>query len=158
MRETLRAEASGIHWMEKVGYRIVFAAEDCENDVVEDIAQFIDRMIKQYEKETYRIRLKAYEEGEKGISILYNLILNYDLDKKVCASIMSNNLLCEKSSSGTICNECHFKALIADCDKWVNELNGNIGNRTEQISRLEKAELRFDDAVELIVEKRYKVN
>ena len=63
----MRAEASSIHWMEKVGYKIVFAAEDCENDVMDDIAQFIDKMIKQYEKETYGIRLKAYEDGGKGM-------------------------------------------------------------------------------------------
>ena len=66
MRETLRVEASDLHWLEKVGYKIIFAAQECENDVVDDIAQYLDRMTKQYEKETYGIRLKAYEEGSKG--------------------------------------------------------------------------------------------
>ena len=66
MRETLRVEASDLHWMEKVGYKIIFAAQDCDNGVIDDIAQYLDRMTKQYENETYGIRMKAYEEGSKG--------------------------------------------------------------------------------------------
>ena len=68
MRETLRVEASNLHWSEKVGYKIIFAAQECENDVIDDIMQYLDRMLKQYEKETYKIRLKAYEEGAKGLT------------------------------------------------------------------------------------------
>ena len=83
--------------------------------------------------------------------------INYNLDVKVCASILSNNLLCEKTVSGTSCNSCHFKAVINDCSKWVAEMNGNFTNRVEQLSKLEKAELRFDDAVEIITEKQHKV-
>ena len=71
---------------------------------------------------------------------------------------MSSNLLCEKTSNGISCIECHFKAVLADCNKWVIEMNGNFNNRTEQTAKLEKAELRFDDAVELIIEKCYKVS
>ena len=70
---------------------------------------------------------------------------------------MSNNLLCEKTTNGTACNSCHFKAVIADCSKWVAEINSDSTNRIEQVTKLEKAELRFDDAVEIIIEKHHKV-
>ena len=78
MRETLRVEASNLHWLEKVGYKIIFAAQDCENDVVDDVTQYLDRMLKQYEKETYKIRLKAYEERTKGLGYSFgnNLVTN----------------------------------------------------------------------------------
>ena len=79
------------------------------------------------------------------------------VDIKICASILSNNLLCEKNTNGISCNSCHFKAVIADCNKWVEEMKGNFSNRVEQMAKLEKAELRFDDAVEIITEKQHKV-
>lgn len=73
MRETLRVEASNLHWLEKIGYKIIFVAQECENEVHDDIAQYLDRMIKLYEKETYGIRLKAYEESSEGRTDKYNL-------------------------------------------------------------------------------------
>ena len=76
MRETLRVEASTIHWMEKIGYRIVFAAEDVENEVIDDVSQYLDRMVKSYEKETYKIRMKAHEEETKGNFIIIALRIN----------------------------------------------------------------------------------
>ena len=159
MRETLRVEASTIHWMEKIGYRIIFAAEGIENEVIEDVSQYLDRMVKSYERETYKIRLRAHEIEAKGKIWVGVVNINRIFsENKVCASIMSSNLLCEKTSNGISCNECHFKAIIADCSRWVNEMNSDFGNRAEQKAKLEKAELRFDDAVELISEKCYKVN
>ena len=36
-------------------------------------------------------------------------------------------------------------------------MKGDFPNRAEQMAKLEKAELRFDDAVEIITEKQHKV-
>ena len=70
---------------------------------------------------------------------------------------MSKNLLCEKTSNGTPCNSCHFKAMLQDCQNWANELRGSFTNKNELLTKIERAELRFDDAVELIADKQHKV-
>lgn len=66
MRETIRVEASSLHWVEKVGYKVIFSLEKGEDGVVEDMLQYIESSIKVYEKETYKLRMKAYEEVTKG--------------------------------------------------------------------------------------------
>ena len=66
MRETLRAEASSLHWVEKVGYKIIFGLEGGDTNVIDDVKHYVDGMIKKYESETFKIRMKAYDVEEKG--------------------------------------------------------------------------------------------
>ena len=66
-RETLRVEASNLHSMERLGYKMAFAYEGEDERVLEDIQQYLEDKTKKYEGETYKLRLKAYEKGAKGI-------------------------------------------------------------------------------------------
>ena len=76
MRETLRVEASALHWMEKVGYKMIFAFETEGNEVLEDMIQYMAEKTKKYEAETYRLRLKAYEKIYEGMYF----ILSYSIE------------------------------------------------------------------------------
>ena len=66
-------------------------------------------------------------------------------------------MLCEKTPNGIPCNNCHLRAILADCNKWTNELGSSFNRKEDLIDKLEKAELRFDDAIELIVDRQHKV-
>ena len=62
----MRVEASALHWMEKVNYRMIFAFESGRNEVLEDLIQYLDEKTKKYEAETYRLRLKGYDKNLDG--------------------------------------------------------------------------------------------
>ena len=67
LRETTRVEASSLHWMERVNYKMIFAFEAGENEVMEDMIQYMAEKTKKYEAETYKLRLKAYDKNSEGI-------------------------------------------------------------------------------------------
>ena len=66
MRETTRVEASSLHWMERVSYRMLFAFESEGNAVLDDMIQYLGEKTKKYEAETYRLRSKAYDKNPEG--------------------------------------------------------------------------------------------
>ena len=73
-RETLKVEMSKLHWTELVQYSFLFAAEKDFLSVNNrnDIRNFLEKAIDNYELETFKLRKKAFEkecEGELNLII-----------------------------------------------------------------------------------------
>ena len=67
-KETLKIEMSKLHWAELVQYSFLFAAEKDFLSVNNrnDIRGFLEKAIKKYELETFKLRKKAFEKESEG--------------------------------------------------------------------------------------------
>ena len=142
-RDTKQVGKSKIHWLEKLEYKILFAFEGNEDGVKNEIKNYVENKISEYEELTFEIRNRYFE---KDLSI-----------KNECISNLSKNLNC-KDFNGNGCTLCDFRTTMVSWECFLLDLRKGYDSRDRYVRKLEDAEILFDDIGELILEKEFKVN
>ena len=73
----------------------------------------------------------------------------------VCVSNWRIDRRC--NGDGVICKKCDFKEKLADCERWVSELDVGDETRDRKKLKLETISLLFEELVEIVNERGFKV-
>ena len=141
-RVTRQVSKSDLHWHEKVMYQILMAYNPENVDIQESMALFLDNQLVKYEKYTYALRCRYFNDGSPTAN--------------GCTVGLSSKLSC-LDFGGNTCNSCSFEQAITRWEIRVMDLKKECNTKDEKVQRIEDAEMAFSDCADIICERKFQV-
>ena len=142
-RNTKQLGKSKLHWTEKLEYKVLFAYEGRDENVKKDVLRYVEEKMIKYEEMTVAIRSRFFETTPAR---------NDD-----CVASLSGNLKCS-DFNGSGCISCDFDRAMWDWERTMSDLKKGNDTKEKHLESIENAEMFFDDAGEMIVDREYLVS